>query len=155
MDPKVLYWTGAWLIMGLVVGLAFFGLAQLRAGRPSQHRTAMITAACLIVAFVVSYALKLHFLGREDLSTWSTAAIWILRFHEMCVLTLVVAGTLSLNWGRQLRVTRNFTSDEGDELAARELRDRHKRAGRATLGGAVLGFFSASFVLAGMYARLP
>jgi len=154
LDPKVLYWTGAFVNMGFVVGLALTGMAQPKAGFPRRHRALMISASCLVVGFVVSYAFKLHFLGREDLSVWSSTAISILRFHEMCVLTMILAGGLALHWGRQLRATRSFTRDRADEPADEVLRRRHVRAGQATLGGAVLGFVSAGFVLAGMYARL-
>jgi uncharacterized membrane protein YozB (DUF420 family) len=155
MEAKVFYWTGAFVNMGFVVGLALAGMAQLKAGRPKRHRLMMISAALLVVGFVVSYGFKLHFLGREDLTVWSSSAIWTLRFHETCVLVMIVAGCLGLNWGRQLRKTRSFSHSPDDPLATDGLRARHIRAGRAALGGAVFGFISSGFVLAGMYARLP
>ena len=154
MDPKVIYWTCAFINMGLVVGSAFYGLAQLRAGNPSRHRAMMITATCLVLGFIASYGLKLYFLGREDLSVWSSNAVWVLRFHETCVFSMVVGGGLGLRWSRQLRMTRSFTLDPADPLADRVIAHRHHRAGQVALTAALLGFISAGFVLAGMYARM-
>lgn len=153
MDPKVLYWTFAFSNMGLVVGLGLYGASQLKAGNPRRHRAMMITATCLVVGFVISYACKLYFLGREDLSVWSNLAIWVLRFHETCVLTMVVGGGLGLRWGKQLRATRSFSLNPEDPLAENLLVQRHRRAGQVALAGASLGFVSAGFVLAGMYLR--
>jgi uncharacterized membrane protein YozB (DUF420 family) len=154
MDPKVLFWTGAFINMGFVVGLGFYGASQLKAGNPSRHRAVMITATCLVLGFIVSYACKLQFLGREDLSVWSSTAIATLRFHEACVLTMVVGGGLALRWGKQLRVTRAFSLNPEDPSAENSLVRRHHRAGQAALTGASLGLISAGFVLAGMYARV-
>ena len=154
MDPKVLYWTFAFINMGFVVGLASYGFVQLKGGNPSRHRAMMITATCLVSGFIVSYLFKLQFLGREDLSIWSGAAILILRFHETCVLTMVIAGGLALRWGRQLRETRSYSLNLEDPLAESPLVRRHHRAGQVALSSAALGFTSAGFVLAGMYARM-
>jgi hypothetical protein len=155
MDPKFVYWTFAFINMGLVVGAAFYGLAQLRVGKPSRHRTMMIVATCLVFGFVVSYGLKLFFLGREDLLVWSNAAIWVLRFHETCVLSMVIGGGLGLHWGRQLRETRSFSLASADPLPDSALVLKHHRAGQVALAGASLGFVSAGLVLVGMYARMP
>ncbi len=154
MDPKVLYWTFAFINMGFVVGLGVYGVNRLKAGHPSRHRRLMITASCLVLGFLVSYVLKLQFLGREDLSVWSRLAVFVLRFHETCVLVMVVGGGLALYWGKQLRVTRSFSLNPEDPLAESSLARRHRRAGQVVLAGASLGFLSAGFVLAGMYARM-
>jgi uncharacterized membrane protein YozB (DUF420 family) len=154
MDPKVLYWTAAFINMGFVVGLGVFGASQLKAGKPSRHRKLMITAACLVLGFLVSYALKLQWLGREDLSVWSEMAVSMLRFHETCVLVMVTGGGLAMYWGKQLRSTRSFTLNVEDPLAETRLAQRHHRAGQVALTGAALGFLSAGYVLFGMYARM-
>ena len=155
MDPKVIYWTFAFINMGLVVGAAFYGMAQLRAGKPSRHRRMMIVATCLVLGFLASYGFKLFFLGREDLGVWSNTAIWVLRFHETCVLSMVICGGLGLRWGRQLRETRSFSLDSADPLPNSAVVLKHHRAGQVALAGACLGFVSAGFVLAGMFARMP
>ena len=81
MDLKVIYWTIAWLNLLILSLFAISGVQQIRKGQVARHRRSMLTAAWLVVAFVVSYALKLVFLGREDLSVWSNADVWILRIH--------------------------------------------------------------------------
>jgi uncharacterized membrane protein YozB (DUF420 family) len=154
LDAKVLYWTGALVNMGAVVVCTIIGARQIRMGNPRLHRRLMLVAAVLVCGFVLSYVLKLQFLGREDLSTWSFTAINILRFHETCVLTMLVGGGLSLLWGARLRATRSFSLDAADPSAAPGLVKRHHWAGRVAIAGAVLGFFSAMLVLAGMYSRL-
>jgi hypothetical protein len=153
MDPKVIYWTFAFINMGGVVGSALYGVAQLRAGNPSRHRAMMLTATCLVLGFIVSYLFKLYFLGREDLDLWSSTAVWVLRFHETCVFGMVVGGGLGLRWSRHLRTTNSYTLDSTDPAADGAIANRHHRAGQVALAGAVLGFISAGFVLAGMYAR--
>ena len=154
MDAKVLYWTYAFINMGFVVGLGVYGARQLDAGNPARHRKLMITASCLVVGFLVSYVFKLQFLGREDLSLWSRWAVSTLRFHETCVLVMVIGGGLALHWGKQLRATRSFTLNPEDPQAETSLARRHHRAGQAVLIGASLGFLSAGLVLVGMYARM-
>lgn len=154
MDPKVLYWTFAFINMGFVVGLGFYGRAQLKTGNAKRHATMMISASCLVVGFVVSYGFKLAILGREDLMLWSDAALNTLRFHETCVLAMVVAGGLAIRWGRTLRNKRSYTLNPDDPAASESLIRRHHRAGQVALVGAALGFVSSGFVLAGMYARM-
>jgi len=140
MDPKVLYWTFAFVNMGFVVGLGLYAVSQLKAGYPGRHRRMMISAAGLVLGFIISYLFKLQFLGREDLSTWSTTSTSILRFHETCVMFMVVGGGLALRWGRQLRATRSFSLNPDDPLADTLLARRHRRAGQVALAGASLGF---------------
>ena len=154
VDPKVIYWTCAFINMGLVVGSVLYGLAQLKAGNPSRHRAMMITATCLVLGFLVSYGLKLYFLGREDLTVWSSTAVWVLRFHETCVLSMVVGGGLGLRWGTQLRSTRSYSLDTADPVADAAIIHRHHRAGQVAVTATGLGFVSAGFVLAGMYSRM-
>ncbi len=154
MDAKVLYWTGAFINMGFVVGLALHGVSQLRAGNPGRHRAMMISSTCLVLAFIVSYACKLQLLGREDLTMWSSTAVSILRFHETCVLAMVVAGAAGLYWGRELRATQSFSLNPEGPLAPASVARRHRRSGQVALAGAILGFISAGFVLVGMYLRL-
>lgn len=154
MDPKTLYWTFAFINMGCVVGLGLYGRAQQKAGNAKRHAIMMIAASCLVVGFLFSYGLKLAFLGREDLTLWTHAALNTLRFHETCVLVMVVGGGLAIRWGRALRKTRSYTLNPDDPSASESLVSRHHRAGQVALVGAALGFISSGFVLAGMYARL-
>jgi uncharacterized membrane protein YozB (DUF420 family) len=153
MDAKVLYWSGALVNMLLISGLALHGVRCARRGELARHARAMRAAALLVGLFLVSYGLKLAFLGREALDTWSAGALWMLRFHEFCVLAMVLAGGLALTLGRRLRRSRSFTHAPADPPAPPGLPGRHRLAGRMALAGAILGVASAALVLGGMYAR--
>lgn len=149
MDPKVAYWTGAWINMALVVAFVLAGVRQARRGDYARHRTRMLAATSLVGLFLLSYVVKLMLLGREQLELWSRMHVSVLRFHELCVAALVLGGGVALT----LALWR------GMPLAGSERRERthrrHRRAGWTALVGAVLGVISASWVLFGMYARLP
>ena len=136
------------------MAFAVRAMVAVKSGRPEQHRKWMWAAASLVIGFVASYALKLFFLGREDLSVWSARDVNILRFHETCVLVMLVGGGLAFRFGGKLRTTRVFTRNDEDPLPDANLIARHRLAGRLGIGGTVLGFISAGFVLAGMYQRL-
>lgn len=153
MDPSVLYWTGALANMALVVALAAVGVRFARRGEVARHRRAMIAAALLVLAFVVSYGVKLAVLGREQLELWSATDLWILRFHETCVALMLGGGAFALGRAWVLRSTRIVTGDPQDPSPRPGTLRWHRRAGWAALVGAVLGVASAGLVLEGMYAR--
>ena len=87
-------------------------------------------------------------------------------FHtESAFLALDMASGRGRCWGDPLaggdcdfvdlhRTTRVFTRNDEDPLPDANLIARHRLAGRLGIGGTVLGFISAGFVLAGMYQRL-
>jgi uncharacterized membrane protein YozB (DUF420 family) len=153
MDPKLLYWTGAFLNMGVIVGLAAWGVRARRRGAMALHRRNMLAAISLVLLFVVSYLFKLALLGREDLAVWASADLWTLRIHELCVLVMVVAGGVAAWRGRRLSTTRNTTLSPDDPPAPARLADGHRHAGWTAVAAVVLGFLTAGLVLAGMYRR--
>lgn len=153
MDPKLLYWTGALLNMGVIVSLAAWGIRARRRGDVALHRRRMLMGALLVVGFVLSYTLKLAVLGREDRGAWSAADRGTLYFHELCVFTMLVAGGVAAWRGRKLGRTRNATGAPADPPAAPTLTTGHRTAGWTAVGAAVLGLLSACLVLAGMYRR--
>jgi uncharacterized membrane protein YozB (DUF420 family) len=153
MDPKLMFWTAALLNMGVIVALVIVGVRAVRRGAVARHRRCMKSAAWLIVAFIGSYVLKLAFLGREALSTWSPASLWTLRFHETCVLAMIVGGSIALLRARSMRRNSNVTRQPGDPKAAAGTVRWHRRGGWAAVTGAGLGFASAFFVLLGMFGR--
>ncbi len=153
MDAKVLYWTGAFVNLGVIVLLAFRGIAQVRRGDVEAHRRSMLGGAALIVAFLVSYVFKLAFLGREDLSLWSDLHVNNLRFHETCVLAMLLAGGFALTRARAMRGKRERSRDPADPPASPAVVRWHHRAGFAAVGASVLGLLTAGLILAGMYAR--
>src|SRR5262245_30453542 len=114
MDARLAYWTLALVNMGFAVGFAVTGIRAVRRGDTARHRRCMLTAASLVVLFVVSYVIKLATIGREDLATWGALSIQVLRVHELCVLTMVLAGGVAVSRGLRLQRSRNFTHAPGD-----------------------------------------
>jgi ABC-type phosphate transport system permease subunit len=106
-----------------------------------------------VLAFLVSYLLKLLILGREDRSTWTLFDLWVLRIHEVFVLQMVVAGAVAWTQVRKLLPTRLVTHDSQDPAPDPRVARIHRLAGRVAVVGAVLGFVLAIGVLAGMYVR--
>jgi uncharacterized membrane protein YozB (DUF420 family) len=153
MDPKLLYWTGATLNMAILVGFATFGIRQAGGGQVARHRRLMLLSVGLVVAFVVSYLLKLWLLGREDLGSWSPAAVWTLRFHELCVFTMLISGGLALRRGLRLARTRALIDSESAPEPLPGQIGRHRTVGRIAIFAAALGLLSAGAVLGGMYGR--
>ena len=154
MDPKVMYWTAAWFNLLVLTGFALSGVRQIRRGQVGRPKRSMLTAASLVGVFVVSYLFKLALLGREDFSLWSTTAIYVLRFHELCIAVMLVAGSMALRRGQKLARTRLLSdaADAPDPEPAQ--RAHHRRAGRTAVVATVLAMLAAGGVLAGMYARL-
>jgi uncharacterized membrane protein YozB (DUF420 family) len=157
LDPKLAYWTAAWLNMALIVGLALAGLRQVSRKDYAAHRRLMLSAAWLLVGFVVSYAVKLYALGREALETWERSYVHVLRVHELCIAILVGAGALALWKALQLGLPVDGTSDDGRIRPAPETLFRgirlHRRAGFLAIGSASFGLLTAAYVLYGMWAR--
>jgi uncharacterized membrane protein YozB (DUF420 family) len=153
MDAKLAYWTAAALNMALLVGFAASGVRRVQDGQVAGHRRRMLTAVALVLAFVLSYAIKLAALGREDLSVWSDAAVWTLRFHELCVFTMLVSGGLALRRGLALARTQALIEDPDAPQALPEDLKSHGRVGRIAVFAAGLGLLSACAVLASMYGR--
>jgi hypothetical protein len=153
MDPKLLYWTGALVNMAVVVALAARGVQLRRRGEIARHRRHMLGAGALVGLFLVSYAFKLAWLGREALELWSPADVWVLRLHETCVLTMLLAGGFAASRGFRLAHTRAASGRPGDPPAPPALARWHRRGGWLAVAGAVLGLLTAGLVLLGMYRR--
>jgi uncharacterized membrane protein YozB (DUF420 family) len=153
LDANVMFWTGAFVNMALVVALMVVAIRSIRAGKVTRHKRAMLSAMGLIVLFLVAYPMKVAMLGREELSTWSAAARGTLYFHESCVLVMLLAGTVALTRAWRLRNTRVVTRNAEHPPAPGTTLTWHRRAGWTGVVGGVLGFISAAFVLAGMYGR--
>ncbi|MEE2677288.1 MAG: DUF420 domain-containing protein [Myxococcota bacterium] len=153
MDPKLVYWTAALVNMSLVVSLAVAGVRMRRRNEIGLHRRLMLTGGVLVVLFLLSYAGKLLFLGREDMASWSSGAVWVLRIHEAFVLTMLIAGIVATRRGLAIAATRNVTGDPSDPPAAPERARGHRVVGWIAVCAAVAGFSTAVLVLWGMYQR--
>ena len=154
LDANVIFWTGAFANMLVIVALMAVAVRSIRVGNVKRHKGAMITAMVLILGFLTAYPLKVAMMGREDLSVWSTASVRTLYFHESCVVVMLIAGIFALTRAWRLRKTRAVTRRAEDPPAPETTLRWHRRAGWVGVVGAVLGLLSAGFVLAGMYARL-
>jgi hypothetical protein len=113
----------------------------------------MLVGAALVGLFLLSYLVKLLVLGREDMGAWSRSSLWVLRLHECCVFSMLVAGGVAGWRGRRLRRTRNATRDPADPPAPVALARGHRLAGGIAVVSAGLGLLTAILVLAGMYQR--
>jgi uncharacterized membrane protein YozB (DUF420 family) len=153
LDPKVIYWTAAFANMLAAVTLAVLGVRRIQRAEIAGHQRLMKTAALLVVLFVVSYGVKLALLGREALELWEPRFRNVLRFHELCVLTMVLAGSRALYLATTRRLADPPTPNHVD-ARARSARS-HRRAGWTALVSSALGALTAGYVLYGMYARLP
>jgi uncharacterized membrane protein YozB (DUF420 family) len=159
VDPKVAYWTAAWINMALIVALGIAGVRQISRGRFETHRRLMLAAAWLVVGFVVSYVVKLAALGRETLETWDSSYVVVLRVHELCVAVLVGAGALALWKALALGLPIASASREPARTTVRDPETLfrgvrlHRRAGFLALGSATFGLATAAYVLFGMWTR--
>lgn len=145
MDAKLVFWTYALALMAMMVAFGFHGWRQIRRGQVDAHRRSMNVSIALFFTFILSYVLKLRFLGREVFSTWSQADITILRIHETFVLIMFLAGLTARLQARYL-----VPRDTANRPKAPR---RHRLAGRtATVSGA-LALITACLVLLGMYGR--
>ncbi|MGI9592618.1 MAG: DUF420 domain-containing protein, partial [Myxococcota bacterium] len=153
MDPKLLFWTGALLNMGVIVGFSVWGVAARRRGAMALHRRNMLVGVGLVLLFVLSYLVKLLLLGREDRSSWSTGDVWTLWIHELCVLAMLIAGGIAAWRGRKLATTRNNTLSPEDPPAPAALASGHRLSGWTAVVAALLAFLTAALVLAGIYHR--
>lgn len=153
MTPQLVYWTLALVNLGVICALGLHGARLARRGEIRRHRRMMTIAALLVLAFLVSYVLKLAILGREDRSDWTLFDHAVLWTHELFVLQMVIAGSVAGWQGLRLRTTRRVTLDSEDPEPQASVLRRHRIAGRWALVGAVIGLLLAIPVLVGMYGR--
>lgn len=153
MDPKLIFWTCALADLGAVCGTALFGVRYVKRGEIARHKRAMKTASLLIVVFLVSYVLKLVFLGREDMSTWTSFDVWVLRIHELFVFQMLTGGSIAWIQARKLLKTRLVTHDSNDPAPDSRTVRIHRLAGRTAVVGSVFAFLLAIGVLIRMYGR--
>jgi uncharacterized membrane protein YozB (DUF420 family) len=153
MDPKLIYWTLALVDLGMLCGFALVGVRHVRRGEVARHKRAMKIASLLVLAFLGSYVLKVVFLGREDMSVWSTLDVWVLRIHETFVMLMLIAGSIAWIQSRKLVATQLVTHDSNDPMPDTQTVRVHRLAGRTAVVGAVCAFLFAIGILAGMYGR--
>ncbi len=151
MDPKLLFWTAALANLGAIAALGASGIRAIRRGDVRAHRARMAACAALVALFLLSYAGKVAWLGREDRSAWTPLDHAVLYVHELCVAAMLVAGAAAL-W-RAWRFRRAL--GPGPSLPSEPLPGgaSHRRAGRVAAWSGLLAFVTAIGVWAGMLLR--
>lgn len=139
MEPKLVFWAAALALLTAVVVCAGVAWHAIRHGRVERHRRFVHAAALLIGVFLLAYLLKVWFLGKEQLASWSPWAVVLLRVHETIVLVMLVAGV----WARL--VARRFAP--AAMTSPTELRRRHRRLGRAAMIASFLALATAAVLL--------
>lgn len=151
MDPKLLYWTGALVNLGVILGFVALGVRAIRRGEVRRHRRLMLAAAALVGLFFVSYGVKVALLGKEDRSLWTGLDHAVLYVHELCIAAMLLGGAFAA-----LRAWR-FRAALGEDLTlpSEPLPGvvGHRRSGWIAMIAAVLAFLTAAGVLAGMFGR--
>lgn len=155
MDAKLVYWTAALANLAVIAACLVAGVARIRRGDLRGHRRRMLAAAALVGLFLISYALKLALLGREDRSHWAPLDLAILYVHELCIGAMLAAGAAAGILARRLQRRLTGAAQLLPAHAALPGRRAHRRAGRAAVVAGLLALASAVAVLAGMYARAP
>jgi len=138
-----LFWSAALANMAAMVLLVAVGIVQIRRGRVAAHRRCMQAACVLVALFLAAYLGKRLLLGAEELASWSPAARWNLRIHELFVTAMLLSGGRALFLGRRLARSRRLTGRPEDPPPAAGLERRHRRAGRVAAVCAALGLLTA------------
>jgi hypothetical protein len=153
MESGLLFWTAALANLAVICLCAIVGVRCVRRGEIARHLRAMKIASWLVVAFLVSYVVKLGWLGREDRAAWSSADLGLLRAHETFVLVMLVAGATAWLQAGKLAGSRLVTRSPKDPDADPGALRFHKRAGWIAVLSAIAAFALAIGVLVGMYQR--
>jgi len=101
--------------------------------------------------FLVSYAVKLPLLGREDRSQWSSSELWTLYAHELFIVAMLAAGAVAAFHASRFGEVRDGPNP-APEAAERD-RSIHRIAGRIAVGSSLFALLTAAAVLKGMYSR--
>lgn len=153
MNPNLAFWSLALVNLCVLVACTALGVRRIRARDVRGHRRMMLTAAWLVALFLVSYGVKLVFLGHEDKTGWTRLDFTVLYVHEACVTAMLMGGALALYRARRFRGRLGASwqlPPESDPLKGRR---GHRRAGWTAITGAALAFVTAAGVLAGMFGR--
>jgi uncharacterized membrane protein YozB (DUF420 family) len=153
LDPTLAYWSWALANFAGVVACAGLGVRGIRRRDVRTHRRYMLASAVLVGLFLLSYVVKVIFLGREDLGLWSAPSRAVLRIHETCIFVMLVAGATAGT--RAWRFRRSLPTGllPPPSEATQRGRLAHRRAGRVAVVASVLALATAALTLASMYAR--
>ena len=153
MSPSLIYWTAALANLAVIVACGARGVRAIRRGEVRAHRRMMLTSTALVALFLVSYLLKVAWLGKENRAGWTALDHAILGVHELCITAMLLAGGYALyralRFQARLRPTWALPAGR-DALPGR---DGHRRAGGVAKWSGALAFVTAIGVWAGMLLR--
>jgi uncharacterized membrane protein YozB (DUF420 family) len=153
VNPKLVYWTIALANLAIIVACGARGIRAIRRGEVRTHRQMMLTASALVALFLVSYFVKVAWLGKEDRSGWTALDHAMLGTHELCIAAMLIAGGVALfrAWRFQAKLQPAWVIPPGaDALPGRA---QHRRAGRIAGWSGALAFVTAVGIWARMLLR--
>lgn len=149
MDPHLIFWIYAYVLMFVVLIFAFRGVKFARKGQLEAHRTAMVWACNLLLFFVLSYVGKVFGLGREDKSAWTAIQLTILYIHEAMILLMLITGTTARIQASKFKDSL-LNPNPGEEDMA--LRRKHAKWGKAAIVFATSAFLTATGVMWALFS---
>ena len=123
-------------------------------GLPSPAFATQDEAPCGHAMMLGRHRVKAPNSRQPDLGTWSSFYVNTLRFHETCILFMLVGGAIAGLRAFRLRRTRRVTMSPDSPPAPATLMQSHRRAGWTAIVSCYLAVLSAGVVLLGMYSRL-
>jgi len=153
VNANLVYWTGALADLAVIVWCGARGVRAIRRGEVRTHRRMMLVSTALVALFLVSYLLKVAWLGKEDRSAWTALDHAILYTHETCIAAMLVAGGIALFRALrfQARLRPGWSIPPGRDALPGS--DQHRRAGAVAKWSGALAFVTAIGVWAGMLLR--
>jgi uncharacterized membrane protein YozB (DUF420 family) len=153
VKANLVYWTAALANLAVIVGCGSRGVAAIRRGAVRTHRRMMLVSTALVALFLVSYLLKVAWLGKEDRSAWTSLDYAFLYTHELCIAAMLVAGAIALYRALrfQARLRPEWTIPPGRDALPGGA--QHRRAGTIAKWSGALAFVTAIGVWAGMLLR--
>ncbi len=138
------FWALALALLAAVTASTFLGWRQIRRGNRHRHRRWMNLSAALVGIFLLLYVLKVLFIGREDLSTWSPMSLAVLYTHETFIAIMLLSTSGARFLARRLR--------KGKVSAS--YRQKHRILGRIGAFACLFAFLSAVLLLRQMALML-
>lgn len=150
MTPRTWFWLYAFALTAAIIAVAAIGVRHARKGNYQTHRARMNAVCWMVLVFVLSYVLKVAFLGKEDLDTWETGYVVTLRVHESFIAIMLVCGGYTRLLAHRFRRSLDATRIQS-EFAA--MRRRHRLLGRVAIVAAIAAMATATALIVGMMQR--
>ncbi len=154
IDPNLLFWPLALANFLGVVVCALLGVRRIRRRDLRGHRRFMIGAGGLVGLFLLSYVLKVIFLGKELRELWTATARTALYVHETAILVMLVAGGVAGYRAWRFRHTLGSGPLPDPVEESRRGRLWHRRAGWTAVVASMGAFVTAAVWLSARFASM-